>query len=297
MELAKPCQAVLETYVALQKSLAAFATGIRQDMHLPAWISCDDPKLLPFSTQADPRENAIQAFSQLYYLDHQAPREILIMAGFVGASQHTIDLAIQLNACKTAFKSAMLALKAVKSVPDLSDPNDTDQATHRSPMAKRLHQLGLSRLHLKQCYRLIPILEAAPKKISWTWANTKAIQKITVEQAQTLLHKKGDDPGIQIQLQQLNVCHHQEPLAIVQTLAPHLRANILFHPENLTTRKMIKGPLPLLYPCETGTPLPIYQAPPNKDSAATSRRARRSDVKLESEVFLPAIRAYRYATS
>lgn len=288
----EPCQAVLDAYAALQAGLNDFAAALRRDQALPAWVSCDDGALLSHALHSDPRERAIAGFSQLYYLDAQAPREILIMAGFLGASAETIAIAHQLNAHKHHFKRCVLALKALKALPiDLSDP-DNVSASHRSPMAKRLNQLGLSRLHLKQTYRLVPILEAPPQKLSWTWANTKAIQKITVAEAQRLLHKKGDDPGIHIQLQQLNYCDPREPLAIVQTLAPHLRTNVLFHPNHSVARKMIKGPLPILYPCDFATPIPQFSPPGKKE--ATQRRAQRSDVKLEPQVFLPAIRAFRY---
>src|SRR5207302_3907658 len=114
--------------------------------------------------------------------------------------------------------------------------------------SQTLRKIGLPRLHLKQCYRRIPILPTRPHKVSWTWANTKAITRITVAQAEQLLQKHGQDAGILSQLSKLKSLAPNTPLAIVQELAPHLRANIVLPTSTgASTRIMVKGPVPLFY--------------------------------------------------
>lgn len=285
---------VLESFTALVTSLSNLSAAIKQEDHLIAWIQ-EAPSLFPFPIGLSSREKAMMIFNQLEYLNHQAPREILICAGFIGATPPTLSLAHQVNACKDRFKQSILALKnarIMKSDPLITQAFETF-LSRTSPTAYTLKKMGLARLHLKQCYRKIPILPHAPLKISWTWANTRSIKKITVKEAQERLHKKGKDLGIQSQLLKLSTLSAQESLAIVQDLAPHLRANILFTEQCEIQRMMIKGPIPIFFPALAQTPYPDFKAPTQK-SGRNEHRSKRSDVKLDPHPFLPAIRAHRY---
>jgi len=281
------CIEVLDAFSALVQALNELKDAIENDRSLVAWVQGDNNA---------PREKAIAAFQQLQYLDSQAPREIYILAGFLGASARTIHIATKVNTYKNRFKNSILALKPLKIA--ATDPELMQQfgniLNHRQfSTSATLKKLGLARLHLKQCYRKIPILSAAPQKISWTWAHTKAIKKISIEKAQELLIKKGADPGIQMQLQKLACLSPQESLAIVQELAPHLRANIVFDDNEIQKRIMIKGPIPILFPCALKTPYPQFN-PPTEKSPRSKTRAKRSDIMIEEAAFLPAIRAHRY---
>jgi len=166
-------------------------------------------------------------------------------------------------------------------------------------VAHNLHRIGLSRLHLKQCYRLIPYFEKRPDKITWTWANTRSIKRITVLEADALLLKQGEDNRIAWQRQKLAQLSQDEPLAVVQELAPHLRANVVFRDNEKATptRKMIKGPVPIFYAehnCLQPNLLPCFR-PPKEKKAKDKDRLTRNDMKLEPNLFLPAIRAHRYS--
>lgn len=259
-----------------------------------AWVQEMDPLLFPLY-QSCPRDKSVAIISQLQYLDHQAPREIIVCAGFIGASESTLALAKCVNECKDYFKAMVLSLKSAKiplNDPELIehfDPILVNAAHHR----QQLKKMGLARLHLKQCYRKIPILPKAPQKISWTWANTRSIKKISITEATLKLHQKGNDVGIQLQLQKLNSLSPYESLAIVQDLAPHLRANLVFQQGNMIQRKMIKGPMPIFFPCDHQTALPDFK-PPTPKKGRDENRMIRCDVRLEPTPFLPAIRAHRY---
>lgn len=283
---------VLDAFKALTQSLDVLNNCIRQDVDIVAWAQTQDES----STQtADEREKIISVINQLQYHATQTPREIIVCAGFVGASENTLEAARAVNQCKETFKQQILALKAAKlSVNDPPLLSRFSEILLRAPsVSLTLKNTGLSRLHLKQCYRKIPILDAVPSKISWTWAHTRSIKKISLEMAKVLLEKRGNDTGIDIQLHKLGTLKPNESLAIVQELAPHLRANIVFHTEEGDKRIMIKGPIPIFFPATHTTPYPDF-TPPQQKRDKNKNRHIRSDVKLDPMVFLPAIRAHRY---
>lgn len=287
---------MIESFKALQQALAQLHPLIsQQDNKLPCWFQA--PIGLPTPSTATDRHNIMSFIAQCEYLDHQKPRDILVGAGLVAASKETLEAIAQLNQAKNNFKVAVLALKAAK-IP-VSDPFLTEhfeQTLDKRPsiITQTLSKIGLARLHLKQCYRSIPILATRPTKVSWTWANTKAITRITVQEAENLLLKQGSDPGILMQLQKLYALPSNTPLAIVQELAPHLRVNLVLPTATgESTRLMLKGPVPLFYPDDAKLPLP-HLRPPKEKRGKNHDRPIRADVKLDPELFLPAIRVHRY---
>ncbi len=287
---------VLESFSALQDRLADLQQTLLQDHQLLGWIQETDSNLSGYQLRAF----AFKQISQLEYLPKQAPREILLCVGFLGANPPTIDALHALNQAKLQFKKAMLTLKAAK-VP-LHDPYLTETMENilgQRPEQTRLllKKMGLARLHLKQCYRLIPTLLKAPTKLSWTWANTRAIKRISQEEALQLLKKKGSDLGIQRQMEKVLALPKEEKLAIVQELAPHLRTNLVFGDKaSGIERRMIKGSLPVFFPANEMTAMPAFK-PPKIKQIKNIHRQSRTDQKLDPEPFLPAIHAHRYAIS
>lgn len=272
-------QDVLDAFAALQSSLDKLCDAIRKDSDLIAWVQEESDTPL-FLGDLAAREKAIVLFKQLDFLDNQAPREIIVLPGFIGATLHTLERVMEVNQAKDQFKKRVLALKSASLKP--------------ANLTQAMHAMGLARIHLKQCYRKIPILQQAPEKMSWTWAHTKSIKRISVAKAQEMLLKRGEDAGILMQLQKLSSLPENEQLAIVQELAPHLRANIVLSKQN-STRLMIKGPVPIFFPCDSQTPYPSFK-PPLKKSLRDEKRSIRKDVRLEPNPFLPAIRAHRYTS-
>ena len=265
------------------------------DAKLPAWFHA--PLGLPLEAELSDREQAFGLIQQLEYLNGQNAKEILVGAGIIAASVATLQVIQELNLAKERFKTAIINFKK-ESLP-LNDPyfyEAIDDVLKRRPcyMKAILRKMGLARLHLKQCYRRVPVFWERPEKISWTWANTRSIKRITVAQAEVLLLKKTRDLGIELQLNKLKCLPKDEPLAIVQELAPHLRANVLFTDSTNKTsyRKMVKG-LPVFYLYKELLPLPSLRPPGGKKKRDDSK-PRRKDVRLEADVFLPAIRAHRY---
>jgi hypothetical protein len=293
---------VLEMFSALEEAMQGLKRQIiEQDAALPVWFS-PPPKMPLFSPSSD-REKICAYLYQFDYLNEQDPKEILVGPGIVAASLETLQAIEKVNQAKQGFKKAMLALKkaygSLRQVPGFQKAMEVLLNKRQSGVAGNLRRLGLSRLHLKQCYRLIPCFYEKPEKIAWTWANTRAIRRISVVEADALLCKQGEDGRIAWQREKLGHLAQDEPLAIVQDLAPHLRANIVFKDPitGATRRKMIKGPVPFFYAePDISAPgaLPRF-TPPGEKKAKDKERPTRKDVKIDPIVFLPAIRAHRYA--
>lgn len=287
---------VLNAFMHLQECLKGLELALLSDEGMTAWMQ-PPPKLLHVPVDATFRQTAYQVISQLEYVENQAPREILVCAGFIGASDETLERARLLNEAKDEFKETILSLKRAKiSIKDeaLNKAFNSALKSRSDATASTLKKMGLARLHLKQCYRKIPILPATPLKISWTWAHTRSIKRISVDEAQYMLMKKTQDAGIVNQLSLLSQLPNDETLAIVQELAPHLRANILL-PENddEKTRVMVKGPIPIFFPANATSQTPKFK-PPGEKSFKNESRLTRKDARLDPKPFLPAIRAHRY---
>lgn len=285
---------VINSFDSLTKQINAVCNAIMADADLVSWMQ--EPTQSLGVAPSSHRDTACAIIRQLEYLDNQAPREILVSAGFIGASEHTLQLVSELNHKKNAFKQVMLSLKSLKI--SSKDNNLSKEFSfilkQRTQTASHaLQPLGLSRIHLKQCYRQIPILESAPQKISWTWAHTRSIKKITFQEAEKLLIQKGDSQSIELQRKKLYSLSPSEQLAIIQELAPHLRANIVLNINNHIKRLMIKGPMPIFFPAHSDTPYPHFK-PPKLKQQKDKNRVIRNDVKIDPNPFLPAIRAHRY---
>lgn len=283
---------VLETFKKLQHTLLILNEQLLKDDDLPSWF---EPLPYPALRGATDRETITRLLKQNTYLDGQEGREILIGVGLIGCRAQTLESAQHLNQAKKDFQYAVKELKAQKL--RLTDDwlkeafiqlfeNNRHEFT-----ATALEAAGLSRLHLKQCYRQIPVLSERPYSVSWSWANTRSIKKITKTTAIELLKNKGDDLGIQSQIQLVEALKANESIAIVQDLAPHLRTNIVYERAEVNERVMTKGSLPLLYPAQPGEVLPKIIPPKPVKNA---ERQKRADTIIDPEVYLPAIRGHRY---
>ncbi|MEY3182602.1 MAG: hypothetical protein RLZ35_587 [Pseudomonadota bacterium] len=294
--------AVLDAFADLQTAMQTLHHQVvHHDATLPIWFS--PPVQLGFFPQLSEREKVCLYLHQFEYLDTQLPKEILVGPGIVAASESTLGAIEAVNHAKQQFKKEMIALKeahgSLRQAVDFHAAFDDLLNKRPSAVARNLQKMGLSRLHLKQCYRIIPCFKQKPEKIAWTWANTRAIKRISVAEAQQLLLKQGEEGRIAWQREKLAQLSQDEPLAIVQELAPHLRANIVFRDQatGISSRKMVKGPVPFFYLEEdvnNPATLPLF-VPPREKKSKDKARPRRKDVKLDPNVFLPAIRAHRYA--
>ncbi|KPQ18958.1 DNA replication terminus site-binding protein [Halomonas sp. HL-93] len=234
------------------------------------------------------------AMFDVWHQPGQDGRETRNYLGIVVANDALIDAAHNVNLAKEAFHTGLQKIKNT-SPKALSDAKA--RLTTRHPEVKSvLRKEGLARLHLKQCWRQLPIADAEVSKVRFAWYQSgRSIKRITVREAeQKLLQLDAEAPHVKLQLRRLAGLPSGEPLAQVQPQAPLMRANLFFtHPlADGHTRRALNVAMPLFVP-STSAGLPNIKAPPSHPQP-TRTRATRRDEKLESDVFLPSLRVYRY---
>lgn len=281
----------LDLFARYQQLLAAlvdFSSALRDDTHLPLWVSRSEQEI---EKQRDMRQKAIQLFQQLWYLDEQEGRETITCPGLIGASDTTMNSAQTLNAAKDEFKQAVLALKSIRK-------NQADallaELHERDPkVASALQKMGTARLNLKQTYRHVPLLTTKPVKVGFTWSqHGRTIQRISVAEVRNLLSKRPSAPMIEIALNKLASLSANEPLARARSVVPHLRANVVFDDSVTPKRRLVQTPLPLLIPLRTGESLPEFI--PIAPQPMGQERLKRSDIKIEETPFIESLGIYRY---
>ncbi len=234
------------------------------------------------------------ALLDFWYQDGQDGRVTRSYVGLIAADASLLEHVAAVNSAKAHFAEILASIReeAAGLIPELKAV-----LPFRHPaLHTHLRGQGLARLHLKQCWRAIPVADAPLSRVRLSWYSSgRSIKKLTVREAeQKLLALDHDAPHIRIQLQRLAGIPDGEPLAQVQKQAPLMRAN-LFFAEPLADgreRRAMNVALPLFIPSSDGK-LPDYNMPPPFPSEKRTR-AKRSDERLEEEVFLPSLRAFRY---
>lgn len=289
MNTALPRITLLESFERLLSSLNDFCACLRRDAALPAWVSRTEQEI---QDGWDVRGKAVELYQALWYEDGQDGRETLTCPGVIGASAATLAAAETCNAAKDAFKTAALALKALPGA--LARTVFMDLHKRHEEVAAAMQRIGAARLNLKQAYRRIPLLDRRPEKIGFTWSKQgRAIQRTTLVEARRLLERRRETPQVLLDLQRLSALPSHELLARARSVCPHLRANIVFTtPDGQAQRRLMQAPLPILVPLQAGERLPEFVPIPPEPMG--SLRLQRSDVRIEEDVFLPSIRAYRY---
>ncbi|WP_081193265.1 DNA replication terminus site-binding protein [Halomonas sp. BC1] len=235
-----------------------------------------------------------RALLDMWHQQAQDGRETRNYIGVIAADEALLEAFHDVNHAKQAISDWLRHIKQ-------AHPTALSEARQRLPrrhpdLDSVLRQSGLARLHLKQCWRLLPIAEAPVARIRFAWYTSgRSIKRISVQEAeQKLLQLDTDAPHVRIQLRKLASLPSQEVLAQVQNQAPLMRAN-LFYTEPLAdghTRRALNVAMPLVVPAPEGR-LPDIKTPPQTAPIARTR-AKRRDEKLESEVFLPSLRVFRY---
>jgi len=281
---------LLESFQQLLNSLNLFCTALRNDQSLPAWVSRTEQEI---NNGLEVRAKAISLYQALWYEDSQDGRETLTCPGIIGASPATLEAAHACNAAKDAFKAAVLQLKTLSKTE--AGLLMTDLHRRNEEVATAMKRMGAARLNLKQAYRHIPLLDSRPLKIGFTWSKQgRTIQRTNVRETRRLLERRRETPQVKQELGRLTSLPDSEQLARVRGVCPHLRANIVFADSGKASnrRRLIQAPLPILVPLQENEALPDFV--PIETEPQDNPRLRRSDVRIEDDVFLPSIRVYRY---
>ncbi|MEE4376662.1 MAG: DNA replication terminus site-binding protein [Candidatus Competibacteraceae bacterium] len=281
---------LLENFQHLLSSLNQFCTALRNDNRLPAWVSRTEQEI---NASLAPRTKAISLYQALWYEGDQDGRETLTCPGIIGASPATLEAARTCNTKKDKFKAIVLQLKILSKAE--ASLIMADLHSRNEEVATAMKRMGAARLNLKQAYRHIPLLDRRPLKIGFTWSKQgRTIQRTNVSETRRLLERRRETPQIRQELNQLSTLPDNEQLARVRGVCPHLRANIVFAEGGKASnrRRLIQAPLPILVPLQGNEALPDFV--PIETEPQDNPRLRRSDVRIEDDVFLPSIRVYRY---
>ncbi|NIC04192.1 DNA replication terminus site-binding protein [Halomonas sp. DX6] len=235
-----------------------------------------------------------RALLDFWYTDGQDGRATRSHVGLVAADEALMARVVEVNAAKAEFAEQLARIKA-EDPPLLAEAKAVLPFRHPQ-LHDHLRGSGLARLHLKQCWRAIPVAEAPVARVRLAWYSSgRSIKRLTVREVEKkLLALDSDAPHVRIQLRKLAALPSSEPLAQVQSQAPLMRAN-LFYCEPLEdgrSRRAMNVALPLFLPAPRGR-LPDHNLPPAAPPQSRTR-ARRSDEKLEEHPYLPSLRIFRY---
>nr|WP_067294804.1 hypothetical protein [Marinobacterium profundum] len=275
---------LLEAFDLLNTSLTHFCTQLRQSDRA-LWVPRRDSE-----SGFSERDFACSLMADIWYKDGQDGRCTRSRHGLIGADETLLASAQTLNLHKAAFQRAASSLNAqhLRELPT--------QLAHRSTLlGELLNNQGLGRIHLKQCYRQIPILERTPTRIGFNWYSSgRSIRRLTAGEAMQLLLKLDQSqPHVQIQLARLSPLSAETPLAQLQTQVPVMRANIGWKTDQGWQRQARNCPLPLLFPLAQGGALPEHNRP-ELTPPIGRQRAERSDARIDPEPFIASLRIHRY---
>lgn len=255
------------------------------------WVSLTDAE---YDSSAKPLNILCDLLTDVWYRDGQDGRETRSRHGLVMISEPVAEQIRLCNQRKDDFRAIVQATQKALETTEFNEQLGALGKKH-SALRESLHFSGLSRLHLKQCYRHIPLLETTPLKVGFSWYTSgRSIRRLSVEEAEQKLLALGEDKShIQIQLNKLHSLPATQAIAQVQTLAPVVRANIVYPDTHSRKRQAMNVALPLMI---CGELLPEFNQIPTEPPQERSRQ-RRSDQRISDEAYLPSIRVHLYHAS
>lgn len=279
---------IVECYDQLQHQLQQLSALLTEKM--PAhWIALHEWEI---NQRIGMLDAARDILTDVWYRDGQDGRETRSRHGIILADNALQQAVIDINTSKDELRRVVHAYQQQNAHCDEDIRHILGQ--RHSEFRAQLTISGLARLHLKQCYRHIPLLEKKPTKIGFSWyVNGRSIKKIRVADIRDKLMALGHEKAhIQVQLALLSGYDPQEIMAQVQTLAPIVRANLVYHNSEQIIKKAMNVSLPLFIPSANDS-MPLYNEIDSEPPLGRTRQAR-NDQRIESEPFIPSLRIYRY---
>jgi hypothetical protein len=285
--------------MSISNLIEHFDALVSQTNHLCTSLRASNPALwlplteLEIEQGISALDKACYSFQDFWYQDGQDGRETRSCFGLISATDAQIVMALAINEEKETFKNRIKALQKTDKQQWLKLRGQL--ASSHPSLRETLRYSGLSRLHIKQTWRHIPVIDRTPIRVGFNWYQSgRSIQKVTVKQAQdALLNLDTTSDHIQTQLSLLNKLSANTPLAKVQNLAPTMRANVFFDDNTTPSRQAMNVSLPILFKTGENGKLPTHNHP---DLSAPAERQRkiRSDRVIEDHPFLPSIRVHSY---
>lgn len=282
--------AFLNAWPRFQELSEALRDAVVEEVALPCWV-------WRYGYGFTAREPAAEIYVQHFFDDEQDPRETVILPGLVAAGDSTRRLAHALNAARKQLKDALSAMDRIQV-------RMTNPVTGRIRKERLgdlvLRDAGLARLHRIQVYRDVHVLERRPDNVSFVWARTRRVKRLSLQAVRERLMGMLDNPPqaelVREDLARLESLSRNEVLAFVEPMPCHARVNLAWRRPGETQgfdRAMRSAPIPLLYPAAAEDELPSLK-PLDPQRYALRQRAKRRDLKIEDQPFLSTLSVYRY---
>lgn len=275
MELFFAGETVRERLDSLSVSLSALASSIDDLSAWPAAITRHEHGERTINTNGPAAISlASTAFRGLDFHDEQDERRVVRYVGAVAVTPAALRKAEIVNEHKAALVEAIGVYRRLAS--------KRERDSHQ--VRELLIRLGYARLNLVQTYRKIPILERAPTRIGFTWImGTKHVETVDREEALRRIPGDVERSGAKLARTRRAVADVQrDGLRLVRPVAPHVRANIVWHEDDERRTACIHAPLPILYRFSPRTSEPeiVGHDRPEPDPRSMPARQRRSDSNL-----------------
>lgn len=213
-----------------------------------------------------------------------------VCLGVIGVNADTIKKAHAVNTAKAKFKEICTPLQGIRvRIPVKGGPSPTKAIPAIRVILRNIQR---SDLNLLAAYRKIPILEAQPKSVTYTRANTRAVYKKTVEEIAAMLENLHSPAALGDRETLAALDRRITHLALVRYRYQNIRANILYarlDPKG-RGRIQISAELPIIYVTGRRTEPPEVNFPGENDR----KPARTRESKLEPQPFLQSLPVYRY---
>lgn len=238
------------------------------------------------------------ALQDVWYQDGQDGRVTRPYLGVVAAGPQVIQAVGALNLAKEHLAGLFAELR--EAYPDQLAELKAILPFRHPGLNQHLKGDGLARLHLKQCWRRVPVAEAAVARVRFAWYSSgRSIQRVSVPECEAMLMKLDTEADhVRLQLRLLAGLPSDEILARIQPQAPLMRANLFYREPvlredgELRTRRAMNVSLPLFLPHDDLRLPALNQPSPTPPAQRT--RARRGDVRIEDTPFLKSLRVHRY---
>ena len=285
-------------YQLMARIEAAFDTQISAADQVITAVRKENSPLWRLDSVSADSEWLSQALQDVWYQDGQDGRVTRPYLGVVAAGPTVIERVAALNVAKEQLAELFAELR--EKYPDQLAELKAILPFRHPGLNQHLRGDGLARLHLKQCWRRVPVAEAPVARVRFAWYSSgRSIQRVSVAECEALLMKLDTEAEhVRLQLKLLAGLPSDEILARIQPQAPLMRANLFYREPvmredgELRTRRALNVSLPLFLPHDDLRLPALNQPSPTPPTERT--RARRGDVRIEDTPFLKSLRVHRY---
>lgn len=278
-------KSIIQSYQEIQFYLEKLSNHLRYTKNYFVWLDSETEKRVELTC---PLERLTYITNLMTLHPEQQSKTVLLCPGFIAADPKVYDSICELNNAKKNFQHLMVAVrKDLLKIEESTLDNQFGNPSHERPKVIHhfLQKLKLEHLHFKHVYRCFPVLESTPTQLSWTWAHTQSIKKVTHQQALDILEKRNKNHKYQEAIDSILALDDDKKLTLRQKLKAHLRVNVSYADKK---RSMLKGTMPIVFPM--GEQLPLIK--PAKPVSEQKERAKRRDKKTHDEPLVPAIRLF-----